>query len=185
MLSSIVIVFSSLPMLYSHSPEPPCDTSHTDSCNIPDNKLAIYSTRAHSVDGSVPAYLIRSYARNRVLVDSEKFGVCYHIAPSSVAARIRIPERVKCRTVQSANSPTSRSGLGSARGGVVQCANERPACFRTREHHRLAVMTCSYNRAFGSPGECDIRQSTDTDVVYGRASRIDDVDRAVVACQSK
>lgn len=113
-------------------------------------------------------------------MDSEKFSARRYIP--SVTTRVRISECVKCATVEAANASCFRSRPPTPRRRVIQRANECPPRLRAREQHGLAIVTSCDNTIFASPGQRDIRQSTDPDVLDDGPPGIDNVDRAVVAC---
>lgn len=168
-------------MLHPHTRKSPGDTCHTHRYNIPDHKLPIYSTRAHSADSALGAPFKWPHTRDRVLVHSEKLSARRYVPTSSVSTRIRISERVECATVEPANASSFRSRPTSTSARVIQRSNECPACFRTREHHGLAIVTSCNDAVFASPRKRDIWQCTDPDVLDDRAPGIDNADRAVMA----
>lgn len=172
-------------ILHLHARESPSDACHIHWHSIPNHELPVYSTRAHSAHNTLRAPLKWPDACDGVLMHSEKLGVRRHIPTSSVATRVRISERVKRAAVEAANTSSFCSRPPPTRARVIQRANECPACFRSREHHWLAIVTSRDNAIFASPGERDIRQGTDPDVLDDGPPGIDNADRTVMTCERR
>jgi hypothetical protein len=101
----------------------------------------------------------------------------------ALSAGVSITECVECCAVEPADARGSEFG-GAARGfwgcRVVQAADGLPACLRSGEHDRLAIVPCSHDRIFRRPCQTDKRQRGYPDVENRRAARVNNADGTIM-----
>ena len=163
----------------------------SNSSNVPNDQLPVYTSRSHFTDCPTPP-LVRPHARDSVLMYREKLGFSLRASTASAAARdtpgISVLEGIKSRAVQLPGSTRAESGRGKGRFGsrrVVETSDEPPSTLVSGKDVRLAIMTSSDDGVLGGPHEGDERESGHPDGTNsGARSWVDDTDGAVVSFAS-
>jgi len=156
--------------------------------HVPNDQLAVHTSRADFGHRTIGTSLVRSHARNRVLVHGQQFRVSARRnrrrRPRGIArpTRVGVPECVERRTVEATHAPDACSwGCGFGCRWIVQRTDSLPASFSSLEENGLAVVTSGDERILGRPGEGDVGQGGCFDRNDGRSSGIYDSHGRIVA----